>query len=182
VNNLDGFGDTVTMGNGSDTVGISEGGNNIVTMGNGLDTVNITSSSFNTVTTGSGSDTITVGTDANFNTFTLNDTNASLVLNGIGNKVFVNGGNDLVTDTLGGSDQLLLAMEAGGGNVSIANFSTSSALVDLVPSLGFANSSQVLAALTSDGHGGTLLNLSHGSIDFLGITPGQLASSNFLVG
>jgi hypothetical protein len=41
---------------------------------------------------------------------------------------------------------------------------------------------QVLAALTSDGHGGSILELgSSGSIDFIGLAMNQLHASNFQI-
>ena len=170
------------MGNGTDTLDLSGFGSsslNTITMGNGPDTVDLSGGGFNTLTIGSGNDTITMGPGEGTDTFTLDHTNGHLVLGGSGNMVFVNGGQDSITDTPLGGDALTLTIGAAGGNVSISNFSTALGVVDLAPSLGFSNTTQVVAALTSDGHGGTLLQFKGGSVDFIGVPTGSLTTSDF---
>jgi hypothetical protein len=71
------------------------------------------------------------------------------------------------------------------GQVEIENFGADpTGIIDLLNGVGgYANVLHVLAALTSDGQGGTLLPLpSTGSIDFAGVAPSFFAAANFKVG
>jgi hypothetical protein len=183
------FGDsnTATLGDGNDRLWL-HGQDNSLTLGSGDNTVRLgPKSSHNTISVGSGTDTITTTEHDHDNTFSLDASTTSLLLNGSGNLVFINGGTDTITDTHfppGQGDDLFLQIGSLGGEVNITNFSTALGTVDLAPGLGFSTAAAIAAAVTSDGHGGSLLTFgsSLGSIDFVGVAVGSLTASNFKIG
>ena len=127
-----------------------------------------------------------MGSSSASDTFTLTGANAAVVLHGSDNTVFLNGATSAtITDDPSGQDHLRLIVEPNGGSVSISNFGIQAgAEVDLpLGFAGFTGANQVLSALTSDQHGGTLLSFgSQGSIDFVGIAPGAFGVNNFHLG
>jgi len=176
--------DTIALGNGTDVVALS-GNHDDVTLGNGNDAVALGAhSQHDTVKVRNGTDTITTAAGDQHNTFLLDASTSSLVLR-TGNVVFVNGGDDTITDSPAGADKLTLHVGSSGGVIDIANFSAAHGVVDLTPNLGFSSGSDAAASLRHDGHGGSLLRLGHhgslGSIDFQGVPLGLLHASNFTV-
>lgn len=129
---------------------------------------------------GTGTDTITMDSqDEGFDNFVLNASNATAVLYGQQDQVFVNGGTDSLTDD---SHGLLVDIGSAGGSVTLTNFlADSGARIELSDRVGaYTNVESVLASLQSDGHGGTLLPLgASGQIDFAGVQPSQLTASQF---
>ena len=169
-----GYSNHITVGNGNDSI-IAGAGNSTVTGGSGTDTVQLQGYS-NTVTFNGGNDTITGGQGSDV--FNLTGGSASLALHGSNEMVFLQGTSATIDDQGSG----LAVSVSGGGTDVIQNFaSDSSGYVDLLGGIGgYSNASQVLAALTPDGNGGTMLALgSSGSIDFAGISGSQLHASNF---
>jgi hypothetical protein len=117
--------------------------------------------------------------NAGFDTFILNGSNATAVLRGDANQIFVNGGTDSFTDD---SHGLVLDIGAAGGSVTLANIlADPTARIELSDGIGgYTNVRSVLASLRSDGHGGTLLPLGASSqIDFAGVQPSQLTATRF---
>lgn len=181
---LSGHRDFASLGNGTDQVTLN-GRHNQLTVGSGNDTINLGSrSSFDSITVGSGHDTITTSSGAHDNSFTLDASTSSLVLNGTNNLVFINGGSDTVNDTSGAADDLFLRVGPNGGTVQISNFSTAAGVVDLAPGLGFTSTTDIANYVNthSDGQGGSLLLFNGGSIDFHAIAPGSFSANNFRIG
>ncbi|HEY2619841.1 MAG TPA: hypothetical protein VGI78_21040 [Acetobacteraceae bacterium] len=169
-----GYGNQITVGNGNDSITAGDGSARIVG-GSGTDTVQLQGYS-NTVSFTGGNDTITGGQGSDV--FDLTGGNASLALHGSNEMVFLNGANATINDQGSG----LAVKIASGGTDVIQNFgSDASGYIDLLGGVGgYTSASQVLAALTSDGHGGTTLALgSSGSIDFANVGVSQLHASNF---
>jgi hypothetical protein len=138
------------------------------------------------LTLGSGHDNITSGAGSGGDSFTLDGSFASLILQGSNNSVLVNGGSTTIWDTVGGTDALHLEIGPRGGSVGITNFSATDGVLALVAAmasnLGWTTPGQIDAAVTSDHHGGSLLSLgSQGSVDFAGVAPSSLHASNFKI-
>ena len=207
---LGGYGNVVTLGNGNDTIGAGAGsgtvtvgngndsitaagysnvfavgsgndqivagaGNATITGGGGSDIVQLQGNG-NSVSLTGGNNTITGGQGSD--TFDLTGGTSSLTLAGSNEMAFLNGANATINDLGSGLDVKI----ANGGNDVIQNFASDpSAFIDLVGGIGgYSAFSQVLAALTPDGHGGSMLALGGaGSIDFVGVNPSQLHASNF---
>ena len=148
----------VSTGSGDVVVNLS-GQNTTVTGGNGNDTVNVlTGSSNNNVTLGTGTDSIVeAATSKGSNTFILNGSNASLLLYGANDVAFIHGGTDTITDD---SKGLEVKIGTQGGNITLSNFlADKTGFVDLVGGVGgYKTAKAVVAALQSDGHGGTMLS------------------------
>jgi len=173
--------DRIILGNGTDNVALS-GHHNKITLGNGDDSVTLgPSSSHDTVSVGGGHDTITTVAGDTGNTFRLDASTSSLVLHGTNNKVFINGGTDTITDSPSQLDALRMHVGPSGGVISITDFPAANGVVDLMPDLGFTSGAAAAAAVTTDGHGGSLLTFAGGlgSIDFQGVALGSLHTSNF---
>jgi hypothetical protein len=119
---------------------------------------------------------------------------------GTGDTINLVGGSTL---TLYGTDEMTFLPPSG--NITVNDFSTGldlkigptagddilsniapdpSGVVDLIGGIGgFTTTSQVLSALKSDRHGGTLLSFGKSSsLDFTGLAPSQLHESNFQIG
>ena len=172
-----GYSNQIKVGNGNDTIGAGAGGATI-TGGSGTDSVQLQGYG-NSVSFTGGNDTI--GGGAGSDVFHLTGGSANLVLQGSNEMVFLNGTNAVINDQGSG----LGITVAGGGADVIQNFAADpSAFVDLVGGIGgFASASQVLAALTPDGHGGTMLSLGgSSSFDFAGVPVTQVNAANFHIG
>jgi Ca2+-binding RTX toxin-like protein len=171
---------TVTLGNGNDTVTLGGGGNHI-SLGSGSDTVTLQGWG-NSVSLGAGSDdSITDSAGGGGNTIDLSGGTASLLLNGSYDMLFLGSAAATITDQSVG---LQIEVSADVTEV-INNFGAGrGAVIDLIGGVGgYGSAQQVLAALTSDGHGGSMLALdSTGSIDFVGLAANQLHASNFQIG
>jgi hypothetical protein len=175
---LAGYGNTITVGNGNDTI-VAGAGSDTVTGGSGTDNVTLAGYSDSVSFTG-GNDTISGGAGSDI--FDLTGGNASLALNGFSNMVFLNDTNATIADAAQGT-----AIDISGGGIDVIQDAASdqSLLVDLKGGLGgYASAASVVAALTSDGHGGALLSFgsSNGSLDFAGVAPSALHASNFQIG
>jgi hypothetical protein len=117
------------------------------------------------------------------------------MMQGMHDTVSVIGGTDILTDTPGGVDQLMLQVGGTlgsavlGGTVSVANFSPAHGVLLLAQALAsaehWANPGQVAAALTKDNNGagpGSLLSLgAFGSVDFQNVPKAQLSAANFQI-
>jgi len=172
------------FGTGTNSIAVA-GTHNVISVGRpaGIAAAVTTAS----ISTGPGQDFITSGLDGGNDTFILNNTTTSLILQGTGNQVFTNGGTDVIVDTLRSNDALLLSIGALGASVTIADFSVTSGVVDLAPALAAAlhwtNPAQIAADVTTDHHGGATLSLGgFGAIDFLGVAPGKAQAANFQIG
>lgn len=169
-----GYTNQITVGNGNDTI-VAGAGNATVVGGSGTDTVQLQGYG-NTVKFTGGNDTVSGGQGSDV--FNLTGGSASLALYGSNEMVFLNGTNAAIDDQGSG---VALKIASGGTDV-IQNFASDpSGFVDLLGGVGgYSSSSQVLAALTPDSNGGSLLALgSSGSIDFAGVTASQLHAANF---
>jgi hypothetical protein len=153
-----------------------------VTGGNGNDTVNVLSGD-NTVTLGTGTDNIVeAASSKGSNTFILNGSHASLVLYGANDVAFVHGGADTITDN---SKGLEVKIGSQGGVVTLSNFPADKhGVVDLVGGVGgYHTAKAVVAALQSDGQGGTMLSLgASGHLDFANTAMASLTASHFAIG
>lgn len=187
--------DVVQLGNGTDNIGLI-GDNNRLTVGSGSDSIALIGNN-NQVTTGGGTDII--GYQGEGNTFVLGGGTAVIGASGFtGHATFIaSGAINLVVNAMpsdghdtfqlaGGSAALWLGGLGdridlrGAVQATIHNFS---GVVDLLPSLGYANGAAAVAALHGDGSGGSLLALAGGGfVDFAGLAPGQLHASDFAVG
>jgi len=175
-----GNGDNVMVSGNHDKVAVGNGPGDIVLLGphSVHDHVSV-------VGTG-GTDTITTVAGDNHNSFDLGASDSSLTLHGNHNFVFVDGGTETITDSIGGKDHLKLEVGALGGTIDITNFSAAHGIVGLDPSLGlppFTSGADAAADLKSDGSGGSLLPFTGtlGSIDFLGVAPSALDAGNFFL-
>ena len=147
-------------------------------LGSGNDTLT-TGGSNNKVTAGAGTDTISPGSDHAI--VTLNGTNAHLMLQGDGNAVFLNAGASGVID--GASTNLHVTIAPNIG-VEVLNGLASDphTVIALTGGAGgYTSTSQIETSLTSDGHGGTLLAIGSGSLDFAGVKPHDIFASMFVV-
>ena len=163
VVNLSGQNTTVIGGNGNDTVNVLAGGNNNVTLGTGTDSI------------------VEAATSKGSNTFILNGSHASLLLYGANDVAFIHGGTDTITDDLKG---LEVKIGSQGGVITLNNFlADKTGFVDLVGVGGFKTAKAVVAALQSDGHGGTQLSLgTAGHIDFANTAMASLTAPHFAIG
>jgi hypothetical protein len=118
-------------------------------------------------------------------------TNAQASVVGGGDQVVLGGSGDVLSLYDGAGDGVTVNAGANidigsnNGQVDISNFATdSTGIISLLNGVGgYTSVSQVLAALTSDGHGGSLLPLpSTGSIDFAGVAPSVFTAANFKIG
>jgi hypothetical protein len=171
----------VVTGSGDVVVNLS-GKNATVTGGNGNDTVNILSGG-NTVTLGTGTDGIVeAASSKGSNTFILNGSHASLLLDGANDVAFVHGGTDTITDN---SKGLEVKIGSQGGVVTLDNFlADKQGVVDLVGGVGgYHTAKAFVAALQSDGQGGTMLSLgASGHLDFANTAMASLTASHFAIG
>lgn len=190
---------SVTLGDGNNTVKL-DGMVNQITVGSGTNTI-IAGNGADSVVAGAGHDTITLGGVANH-----------VVLNGSTATVTNQIGLDVITAN-GGSDQFNFvgfgnqAIINGAAHVNINDHSTgltvsinSSTQVDTISGFGddplgvidlangvgnYHSVADIMNALRSDGHGGTLLALgsapSAGSVDFVDTAISQLHASNFMI-
>ena len=186
----------VTLGNGNDSVNLA-GYNNAVTIGSGTDTV-VAGAGSDTVAGGGGTDTVTLagyGNQVTLNgsnttlingmgsdTISLTGGTANLTLYGDSNMVFLNGTAGTVNDE-GQGLQVNIAAAPTGTDVIQNAASDPSLMIDLTAGVGgYASVNAVLAALTSDGSGGTMLGLgAGGTLDLAGLTPSHLTAANFHV-
>ena len=201
--------DVVTGGDGNDHVGLGNG-NDTVTLG-GMGNQIAVGSGTDTITAGSGLDSVVAG--AGHDTIALAGTGNHVVLNGSQATVSNQIGLDVLTAN-GGSDQFHFAGSGnqavlnGQAHVDIVDQSVglavsinSSSQVDTITGFGsdalgvvhlmngvgnYHSVADIMSALHSDGHGGTLLALgtspAAGSLDFVGITISQLHASSFMIG
>jgi Ca2+-binding RTX toxin-like protein len=189
--------DIITLGNGNDKVTVAGDPNNI-TVGSGNDTIT-GGSGDTTVVAGAGTDTITLSGYGNH--VTLNGS-AATVSGGQGTEtIAVNGGKDNLsfsgysdTATIAGTSTVSISDLANGLRLTIASstqmdtitgFGTTdtSGVVDLKNNVGgYTSTAAIVNALQSDGHGGTMLSIGTGSIDFVNTAANQLHASNFKIG
>jgi hypothetical protein len=171
-----GGGNTVKIGNGNSTISLGGGGNTITT-GNGNDSITVAGSG-STVKLGNGADTVHGGTGDTINIAG----NTTLTLYGTNEMVFIGNGNSTVNDF---STGLNLKIGPAAGNDVLSQFASDpGGVVDLIGGIGgFTTPQQVVAALKSDGHGGTSLSFGGaGSVDFVHTAAAQLTASHFAIG
>ena len=159
------------------------GSNDKATIAAGANLILYGSNDSITATTGDGisvnSGTGGTITGAGFTAYGAADT--GFTIKGTGDVVYA-GLNDALTDS---GSSTLFKIGSNVGALSISGFGTDAAgIVDLINGVaGFASASQAFAALTSDGHGGSLLSLGvNGSIDLAGVAPSSLHVANFKIG
>ena len=118
-------------------------------------------------------------------------TNAQSSVVGGGDHVDLSGSGDVLSLYDGAGDGVTVNAGANidigsnNGQVDIYNFATDpTGVIGLLNGVGgYTSVTEVLAALTSDGHGGTLLPLpSTGSFDFAGVAPSFFTAANFKIG
>ena len=116
------------------------------------------------------------------NTITLYGNGGKLALHGSNEMVFLSGTNNNIDDL---SQGMTLVLSGSPGNVTLSGFANDlSGVIDLRGGLGgFTTPQAVVSALTSDGHGGTLLSFgSAGSLDFVNTPAADLTASHFAIG
>ena len=127
----------------------------------------------------------TLDAGAGDDTVTLTGGSASFIFHGSNDQAFL-GGSDAPADATieDEASGLKVAVMTGGNDVFQGFENDPSALVDLLGGVGgYANSDAVISALTTDGHGGSLLPLGAGqSIDFIDMAPSALRTNNFQIG
>ena len=200
--------DLVTGGGGANSVTLGDG-NNTVNLGGMVNQITVGSGT-NTIIAGNGADNVVAG--AGHDTIALGGVGNHVVLNGSVATVTNQIGLDVMTAN-GGSDQFNFvgfsnqAIINGPAHVSISDHSTGLnvfinsgnqidtisgfgndplGVVDLANGVGNYHSvADIMSALKSDGHGGTVLALGSapgaGSIDFVDTTISQLHASNFVI-
>ncbi len=127
-----------------------------------------------TVNAGTGNDVVTLSAG-----------HARLVFHGSNDVAFLGGGTAAVNATISDRSTGLTIDVASAGNDVFKGFASDpTAVVDLLGGVGgYSTVSAVLAALTSDGHGGSKLALGAGhAIDFTGVAPSALEAANFKIG
>ena len=189
---LHGSHNVVTGGTGDVSV-VGGLNHNTITLGSGNDAVQLGAQArHDNVVLGSGNDTVTAGPGAWGNAFTLMGSTAALTLHGHDNTVLVDGGADSIVNSVIGlatnthstsHGSLLLAIGSAGGNVDVTGFPVVCGTICLASDLGFATAGDACSAVTSDGHGGSMLVFGGGlgSIDFQNVAPGALHASNFQI-
>jgi hypothetical protein len=115
---------------------------------------------------------------SNAGTISLGTDTANVVLAQPNQMVFLAAGTHAIDMEATG-----LTLQVGGGSASVANFNPATDQVSLIGGIGgFTAASQVLAALTSDGSGGTALALgSASSLDFLNTAPSTFTAAAFQI-
>jgi len=170
---------TVKLGNGQDTVTLG-GSGNTVTLGSGNSTVTLTGQG-NSVTFGAG---VKILNAVKGDTIAINGTTLALK-GGTGEMVFLGTGTSSLDDL------------SSGTTVTVNNLTGSASILDVakdpgfILSLtggvgGFTSTASVLAALKSDGYGGTQLEIGFGpnarTIDILSVPILTLNAEHFRVG
>ncbi len=179
VTDATGHHDHVTLGNGSDTVSLT-GGHNTITLGNGNDTITATGSS-NTITAGSGTDHVAIG-GSDVLTLLGSAAGSTVGIAGTQDRIFLsqNAGATL-SETISAGLYLQIDATGGtnGGKVVLSGFAQdlTAGVVDLHGFTQYQTFTEVAAHLHSDLHGGQILALGTGSIDFLGVA--ALSAHNF---
>ncbi len=166
---------SVTVGDGNSVISLVGGGNTVIA-GAGNDLVTLAGSG-STVTLGDGVDIVRGGVGN-----TINLENTTLSLYGADEMVFVGRGDATINDFSAG---LHLTIGPGAGVDVLSHFASDpSGVVDLAGGVGgFVSAAAAVSALTSDGHGGSLLSFgSGGSLDFTGVAASRLHAWNFKVG
>lgn len=172
---LSGKNNKVVAGNGDNVVSLTGGGAEVA-LGEGTNDITLTGHN-NCVRLGAGSDSVNGGSG---DRITLNGTN--LLLNGGKNAmVFIaNGPSNIDDRSLG----MTAYVGRASGDLTISDIANDTrAVIDLTGGVGgYHCVSQVLAALTPDGSGGTMLALGNaGSIDFMNTSQSDLTAANFRI-
>jgi hypothetical protein len=110
---------------------------------------------------------------------------ATLAFNGSNDIAFLGGGTGSVNATIDDLSSGLTAYVLNAGNDVFNGLANDrSAVIDLLGGVGgYASVGAVMAALTGDGHGGTLVPIGAGqAIDFIGAAPTALHAANFAIG
>ncbi|MCG2667347.1 hypothetical protein ACFPFP_10365 [Bradyrhizobium sp. GCM10023182] len=189
----------ITLGDGDNTVDL-DGMANQISVGSGTNTI-IAGNGVDSIVAGAGHDTITLGGVANH--VVLNGSTAN-VTNQIGQDVITaNGGSDQFNfvgfgnqaiingpahvDITDHSSGLTVSVNSGNQIDTIAGFGHDAlGVIDLANGAGnYRSVADIMSALRSDGHGGTVLALGSvpnaGSIDFADTAISQLHASNFVI-
>jgi hypothetical protein len=161
-------------GNAADFTGAAGGLGGRVLVDSSQTRTTIASGTGQTVNAGTGNDVVV-----------LSGGTASLLCNGSNDVAFLGGSANPVNATIDDQSSGLTLYVLNGGIDTINGLTTDpTAVIDLLGGVGgYANTTQVLNALTSDLAGGTLLPLGTGqAIDFIGVAPGALHAANFCIG
>jgi aryl-phospho-beta-D-glucosidase BglC (GH1 family) len=110
---------------------------------------------------------------------TLGNDTAGATLSGAGNQVWLQSGTHAIDDESSG-----LLLMVSGGSANVTHFGAArGAVVDLLSGVGgYQTAAQALAAVHSDGAGGSILSLGAGALDFAGLAPSALSLANFRIG
>ncbi|HET7883231.1 MAG TPA: hypothetical protein VFL55_20260 [Acetobacteraceae bacterium] len=166
----------IAAGDGPHTLTGAASGYTDISLGKGDNTIALSGSN-NAVTLGSGVDTVHGGTD---DTISLAG-NTSLAIYGKDEMVFIGKGNVRIDDQ---SIGLTVSIGPTVQHAVISRFAVDRDVIDLTGGVGgFTDTTSVLSALQSDGHGGTRLSFGNGGVlDFAGVSPEQLHAANFRFG
>jgi hypothetical protein len=187
---------TIVAGNGANTITLA-GWNNSVTLGGGTNVVNggqgnaiiVAGGGANNISLAGWNNSVTLGAGENIvkggqgnDTITLTGGAATLQLGGNNETAILGGGvNATIFDT---GSNLRIAVDTSSGTSVVNGFAQDrNGYIELRNGAGgYTSVNSILAALKSDGHGGTLLTLgTTGSIDIAGVTPDQLSGNNFRI-
>jgi Ca2+-binding RTX toxin-like protein len=187
---------TIVAGNGANTITLG-GWNNSVTLGGGTNVINggqgnaiiVAGGGANNIALAGWNNSVTLGAGENIvkggqgnDTITLTGGTATLQLGGNNETAILGGGvNATIIDT---GSNVRIAVDTSSGTDVINGFAQDrNGYIELRNGAGgYTSVDSILAALKSDGNGGTLLTLgATGSIDIAGVTPDQLSANNFRI-
>jgi hypothetical protein len=108
----------------------------------------------------------------------LNTTGDDITVLGNKSHLTLSGSSDTVDDS---SNGLALTLR-GAGNVTLIDFGhDKTGSITLYKDSSYRNGAAALANLVSDGHGGSLLALTGGSLDLVGVTKADVSASQFKI-
>ncbi len=163
---------TITAGNGNNNV-LATGWGDTIQLGSGTNVLQVGNDT--SIGLGGGTDTVTAGTG---DSIVLNATTLQ-VEGGANCRVLVASGPSSIDDHSSG---LVISIGPGSGSVAVLDIADDpGAVIDLTGGVGgYHTVGQVLAALTSDGAGGTKLALgSAAAVDFVGTSASILTAAHF---
>ncbi|BAR55170.1 hypothetical protein NK6_1988 [Bradyrhizobium diazoefficiens] len=179
--NLGGMGNRITVGSGTNTIMAGSGSDNVVA-GGGRDTIMLGGAGNHVVLNGSQANvTNQIGQDV----ITVNGGSDQFNFAGFGNQAIING--PAHADIIDHGTGLTVSVNSSSQVDTISGFGNDTlGIVALANGVGDYHSvADIMSALRSDGHGGTLLALGSGSnagsIDFVDTAISQLHASNFMI-
>ena len=155
---------------------VAGSGSDKVTVGAGVSTITLAGYG-NTVISNGGSTTISGAQGSD--TYGIDAGHATIATNGWDDHILLTGGASADINDAGHGLKLDIGPSAGLSTITGFGLD-GSGVVDLISGAQqYSTTTDVVNALHADGHGGTLLTLSGGSIDFVGVSQSALHATNF---